>query len=116
MFAVCKPKGKLCELIDKLWQIQCSLIPLKLICSWTVSKERPGSIETKTLKKGILIPIDTSKEYNSYADFKYISFIKFSLTHQKSSAWENLSYFQEKGETHPKSHKKLMKITPSDSA
>ena len=47
------------------------------------SKERPGSIETKTLKNGILIPIATSKESHFNAGFKYISFIKFSLTHQK---------------------------------
>ena len=46
------------------------------------SKERPGSIETKTLKNGILIPIATSKELHFNPDFKYISFIKFSLTHQ----------------------------------
>ena len=50
------------------------------------SKERPGSIETKTLKNGILIPIATSKESHFNADFKYISFIKFSLTHQKLPA------------------------------
>ena len=42
------------------------------------SKEQPGSIVTKTLK----IPIVTSKEWHFNADFKYISFIKISLTHQ----------------------------------
>jgi len=56
------------------------------------SKERPGSIVTKTLKNWILISIATSKESHFYADFKYISFIKFSLTHQKLGAWENLPY------------------------
>ena len=40
------------------------------------SKERPGSIVTKTLKNGILIPIATSKESHFKADLKYISFIK----------------------------------------
>ena len=50
------------------------------------SKERPGSIVTKTLKNGILIPIATSKESHFNAGFKYISFIKFSLTHQKLRA------------------------------
>ena len=50
------------------------------------SKERSGSIVTKTLKNGILIPIPTSKESHFNADFKYISFIKFSLTHQKLRA------------------------------
>jgi len=40
------------------------------------SKERPGSIVTKTLKNG--------SHFN--ADFKYISFIKFSLTHQELRA------------------------------
>ena len=47
------------------------------------SKERPGSIVTKTLKNGILILIDTSKELDFYDDFKCISSIKFALTHQK---------------------------------
>ena len=50
------------------------------------SKERPGSIVTKTLKNGILIPIATSKESHFNSDFKYISFIKFNLTHQKLRA------------------------------
>ena len=49
-------------------------------------KERPGSIETKTLINGILIPIATSKESHFNADFKYISFIKFNITHQKLRA------------------------------
>ena len=31
-------------------------------------------------KNGILLPMDTSKESNFYADFKYTSFIKFSPT------------------------------------
>ena len=47
------------------------------------SKEQLGSIVTKTLKNGILIPIVTSKEFYFNADFKYISLIKFSPTHQK---------------------------------
>jgi len=58
------------------------------------SKERPGSIVTKTLKNRIFISIATSKELHFNADFKYISFIKFSLTHQKLRAWENLPYFR----------------------
>ena len=57
---------------------------------------------------------DTSKESNFYADFKYISFIKFSFTHQKLRASENLPYFG-KGETTTKSHRILTKITPSHS-
>jgi len=47
------------------------------------SKERSGSIVTKTLKNEILIQIATSKELHFNSDFKYISFIKFSPTHQK---------------------------------
>ena len=47
------------------------------------SKERPGSIVNETVKKGILMLKDTSKESNFHADFKYTSFIKFSLCHQK---------------------------------
>ena len=65
-------------------------VPLTVVVKQFVvtncSKERPGSIETKTLKNGILIPIATSKESHFNADFKYISFIKFSLTHQKLRA------------------------------
>ena len=80
------------------------------------SKERPSSIVTETLKNGILIPIVTSKESHFNADFKYISFIKISLTHQKLRAWENLPHFRKQGLTPPKSHKILTKITPSDSA
>ena len=34
------------------------------------SKERPGSIVNETLKNGILMLIDTSKESDVYADFK----------------------------------------------
>jgi len=56
-------------------------------------KERPGSIVTKTLNNGILIPIATSKEAHLNADFKYISFIKFRLTHQKIRAVENMPDF-----------------------
>ena len=58
------------------------------------SKERPGSIVNETLKNGILMIKDTSKESDLHADFKYISFIKFSLCHQKLRAWENLPYFR----------------------
>ena len=50
------------------------------------SKERPGSIVNKTLKNGISILKDISKESEFYADFKYISFIKFSHCHQKLRA------------------------------
>ena len=69
----------------------------------TVSKERPGSTFTETLKKGILIPIGTSKESNFYAEIRYISFIKFSLTHQKLQSLthrKNLPYFWKRGK-HP---------------
>ena len=57
------------------------------------SKEWPGSIVNETLKNGILMLKDTSKESNFHADFKYISCIKFSLCHQKLRVWENLPYF-----------------------
>ena len=80
------------------------------------SKERPGSIVTKALKNRILISRVTSQESHCYADFKYVSFIiKFSLTHQKLRAWENLPYFRKWGNP-PKSHLILKKVTPSDSA
>ena len=49
-------------------------------------RERSGSIVNESLKNGILILINTSKELDFHADFKYISFIKFSLTHQKIRA------------------------------
>ena len=57
------------------------------------SKERSGSIVNKTLKNGILIIKDTSKESDFHANFKFISFIKFSVSHRKLRAWENLPYF-----------------------
>ena len=50
------------------------------------SKERPGSIVNETLKNGISMLKDISKESDFYADFKYISFIEFSLCHQKFRA------------------------------
>ena len=49
-------------------------------------EEQPGSVVNGSLKNGILILIDASKELDFYADFKYISFIKFSLTNQKIRA------------------------------
>ena len=81
------------------------------------SKERPGSIVTKTIQNGILIPIATSKESYFNADFKYISFIKFSRTYQKLRAWEVLPYFWKWGK-HPlkvtesswKSHHQIQRI------
>ena len=45
-----------------------------------------GSIVTETLENEILIPIDTLKELDFYADFNYINFIKFSLIHHKLRA------------------------------
>ena len=50
------------------------------------SNERPSSIVNETLKYGILMLKDTSKESNLHDDFKYISFIKFTLCHQKLRA------------------------------
>ena len=50
------------------------------------SKERPGSIVSKTLKNDILISIATSKESHFNAGFKYISLIKISVTYQKLRA------------------------------
>ena len=50
------------------------------------STERPGSIVNDTLKHGILMLKYASKESDFHADFKYISFIKFSLCHQKLRA------------------------------
>ena len=47
------------------------------------SKERPGSIVKESLKNIIFLLIDASKELDFYADFKYICFVKFSLTYQK---------------------------------
>ena len=47
---------------------------------------RLNSNQNSKKKKGILI--DTSKESDFYADFKYTSFIKFIFTHQKLRVWE----------------------------
>ena len=63
-------------------------IKIKQFMVTNFSKDWPGSIVTDTLKNGILIPIVTSTESHLNADFKYISFIKFSLTHRKLRAWE----------------------------
>ena len=46
------------------------------------SKEQPGSIVNETLKNGILMLKDALKESDFHADFKYISFIKFSIAHR----------------------------------
>ena len=70
----------------------CLTYNIKQFVVTNCSKERSGSIGTKTLKNWILISIATSKESHFNADFKYISFIKFSLSHQKLRAWENLPY------------------------
>ena len=56
-------------------------ILIKQFVGTNCSKERPGSIVNKTLKNGILTLIGTSKESDFYGYFKYISFIKFSVTH-----------------------------------
>ena len=64
------------------------------------TNEWPGSLVTETLKDEILIPKDTSKESDFYADFKYISFYKFSLAHQNLQAWENCLIFEKMGK-HP---------------
>ena len=70
---------------------------------------------TETLENGFLIPIDTSKESDFNADFKYMTYTKFSPAY-KLRAWENLADFRKKGERPPKSYRTLMKITPSYSA
>ena len=80
------------------------------------TKERPGSIVTKTLKNGILIPIATSKESHFNADFKYKSFIKFSSYPSKVMSLRNIFLILENREKH------LLKViesegnTPSNSA
>ena len=61
------------------------------------SKERPGSIVNETLKNGISMLKDISKESDFYADFKYISFIKFSLCHQKLRAWKICLILENRG-------------------
>ena len=59
---------------------------IKQLVVTNCSEEQPGSIVTENLKNGRLIPIVTFKELHFYADFKYISFILFSITHQKLRA------------------------------
>ena len=61
------------------------------------SKERPSSVVTKTLKNGILIPIATSKELHFNADFRYINFIKLSLTHQSYEPEKNCLILENRG-------------------
>ena len=55
---------------------------------------------TETLENRILIPIDTSKESDFNADFKYMNFIKFSLN-QSSYAPEKIWLILEKSEKDP---------------
>ena len=69
------------------------ILRIKQLVVTNCSKELPGSIVNETLFNGIFILKHTSKESLFLADFKYISFIKFSLCHQKLRAWENLPYF-----------------------
>ena len=76
-------------------------LPIQLVNNWikqfvvtNCGKERLGSIVTETLKNGILIPIVTSKKLLFNNDFKYTSFIKFSLNHQKLRAWKHLPNFR----------------------
>jgi len=69
-----------------LWQIIENKVVFKQFVITNCSKERAGSIVTKTLKNGMLIPIARSKESHFNSGFKYISLIKFSLTHQKLRA------------------------------
>ena len=65
------------------------------------SKERPGSIVTKTLKNGILILIHTSTELDFYDDFKYISLVKFTVTYQKVTSLSKFALFWKIGENTP---------------
>ena len=78
--------------------------------SWkqTVSLERCGSTVTETLENGTLIPIDISKKSTYYDDSNIVSFIKFSVTHQRLQARKNCLVFEKKGETPPKSPRILM--------
>ena len=78
-------------------------------------KERRGSILTKTLKTGSLIPINISRESAYCADFKYISLIKFSHSYSRLRASEHFPDFHKKGKTPPKRHRILRKILASDS-
>ena len=54
----------------------------------------------ESLKNGIVISVDISKELACYDDSKYIIFIKFSVTHQRLWVRENLLEFK-KGGKHP---------------
>ena len=45
--------------------------------------ERLGSIVTEILKNGILVSIDTLKEFTFSSYSKHIRYIKFGVTHQK---------------------------------
>ena len=77
-------------------------------------KEQPGSIVNETLKNGILMLKDISKESDSYADFKYISFI--SSLSSKVTSLRKFALFWKLGGNTPKSQRILTKITPSHSA
>ena len=63
-----------------------------------------------------MILIDAPKELDFYADFKYISFIKFSLTIKGYEPEKICLILKNMGKHPPKSHIILTKITPSHSA
>ena len=76
------------------------------------SKERLGSIVNETLKNGILILIDTSKESDFYANFKYISFINLVLLIKSYEPGKICLVLENRGKP-LKGYRILTKITPS---
>ena len=88
--SLCRPENRVVRflgiLLDENLSFRNHVAMIKQFVVTNCSKERSGSIVTKTLENLILISIATSKESHFNADFKYISFIKFSLSHQKLRA------------------------------
>ena len=66
-----------------IWMFAKRCCLIKQFVVTNCSKEWPGSIVNKTLKNEILLLIDTSKESDFYADFKYVNFIKFLIIYKK---------------------------------
>ena len=75
------------------------LVFIKLFVVTNCSKERPGSIVNKTLKNGTSMLKDISKELDFYADFKYVSFIKFSLSSKVTSLRKFALFWKIEGNT-----------------
>ena len=97
---------KISLIVLRTWLIPDVLLFIKQFVVTNCSKERPSSIVNETLKNGNLMLKYTSKESGFHVDFKYISFIKFSLCHQSYEPGKSCFILENRGK-HP------LKVTES---